>query len=166
LVSTTGKTLRLGDDANNRQYRSILSFQTSEIPDYATITSIKLNIKTRSIIGDAGNPLNIFKGFMVDIKSGLFGSTPLQAADFQRAADETLGPINITGTAKYGYSIVLTPLKDSINKFATNGGLTQIRLRFRLDDNNDQIANQILFYSGNAATHANRPGLLITYTVP
>ena len=53
-----------------------------------------------------------------------------------------------------------------INKLATNGGVTQLRLRFKLDDNNNAIANFISFYSGNFATTANRPTLIITYHLP
>jgi hypothetical protein len=48
---------------------------------------------------------------------------------------------------------------------ATNGGLTQIRLRFKLDDNNNALANYLSLYSGNALA-ANRPQLVITYYVP
>ncbi len=53
-----------------------------------------------------------------------------------------------------------------INKLATNGGLTQFRLRFKLDDNNNAIANFISFYSGNYVTAAYRPTLIITYHIP
>ena len=67
----------------------------------------------------------------------------------------TLYTINLPNTA-YPY----------INKSATNGGLTQLRLRFKLDDNNNAIANFISFYSGNYATTAYRPTLTITYRLP
>jgi hypothetical protein len=59
----------------------------------------------------------------------------------------------------------LTAGKDYINKLTTLSGLTQIRLRFKLDDNNNTVANYISFYSGNA-TLANRPQLIIEYYVP
>jgi hypothetical protein len=52
-----------------------------------------------------------------------------------------------------------------INKLAAGGGLTQLRLRFKLDDNNNTIANYISFYSGNAPA-ANRPVLTITFHAP
>jgi hypothetical protein len=51
-----------------------------------------------------------------------------------------------------------------INKLATFSGLTQFRLRFKLDDNNNAIANTISFFSGNSAT--NKPILTIQYYVP
>jgi hypothetical protein len=51
------------------------------------------------------------------------------------------------------------------NKTTVSSGLTELRLRFRLDCNNDAVANYILFYSGNAAS-AKRPVLTIIFHVP
>ena len=39
-------------------------------------------------------------------------------------------------------------------------------LRFKLDDNNNAIANYLSLYSGNATLAADRPQLVITYIVP
>jgi hypothetical protein len=161
-INNASGTFILGDSADKKQYRSILSFKTSTIPDNATITSVKLLVKRMEIVGAGGNPLSIFKGFMVDIKDGFFGFLTLQASDFQMAANDTLGPVNGT-LGQEGYHITLTPLKANINKLVTNGGLTQIRLRFKLDDNNNTIANQMIFYSGNATNQADRPQLVIAY---
>jgi hypothetical protein len=61
------------------------------------------------------------------------------------------------------YSINLTGGKVDINQLGTNGGLTQMRLRFNLDDNNNAIANILSLFSGNAAA-GSRPQLVITYT--
>ena len=47
----------------------------------------------------------------------------------------------------------------AINKY----GYTQIRLRFSLDDNNDDNDDFIKFYSGDNATPSNRPVLEVTY---
>jgi hypothetical protein len=43
--------------------------------------------------------------------------------------------------------------------------VTQIRLSFKLDDNNNTIANYLKLYSGNAPA-ASRPQLIIEYYVP
>jgi len=59
----------------------------------------------------------------------------------------------------------LINVKGYIKKLSTNNGLTQIRLRFKLDDNNNAIANYLNLLSGNA-TVANRPQLVITYSLP
>ena len=163
-TNSTDETFRLGDDTAKRQYRGILSFQTSELPDNANITSIMLIIKLKNIIG-GGNPFHILQGLIVDIKSGAFEFPALQAVDFQRTANQASGPF----TGKLGttdYHLTLSALQDSVNKLTTDHGLTQMRLRFRLDDNNDTVANQMIFYSGNATNQADRPRLVISYTVP
>jgi len=121
-------------------------------------------VKQQAIVG-GGNPVIIFGGFVFDVKDGFFGSAAaLQAGDFQAAASQSYGP---SAPAPLGgwYSFNLTNAKAFINKLATNSGLTQIRLRFKLDDNNNAIANILSLYSGNAAADS-QPQLVITYIVP
>ena len=163
-LNTAATTLNIGDDAGKRQYRGILSFSTgASLPDNAVITSVTLKVKQQAIIG-GGNPVSLFQGFMVDVKNGFFGTTAtLQTSDFQ-AMGNAYGPFMLAPVGNW-YNINLTGAKASINKLATNSGLTQIRLRFKLDDNNNTIANYLSLYSGNAPA-ANRPQLVITYTLP
>jgi len=59
----------------------------------------------------------------------------------------------------------LTTIKDHINKGSAYSGLTQIRLRFYLDDNNNTTANYLSLYSGNAGA-SYRPQLVIEYYEP
>ena len=157
------KVLYLGDDASNKQYRDILSFSTSGLPDNAIITKVTLKFKKQGVSG-GGNPVIIFKGFMVDIKNGFFGTSALRASDFQAKANKTFGPFNTAITGGW-YSIDLTSSKSYLNMLASNGGLTQIRLRFNLDDNNNYAANILKLYSGNAPA-ASRPQLIVEYYVP
>ena len=91
-------------------------------------------------------------------------ASTLQTGDFQAAASATYGP---SAPAPVGgwYSFNLTNAKAYINKLATCSGLTQIRLRFKLDDNNNALANYLSLYSGNAPA-ASRPQLIIQYYVP
>jgi len=63
------------------------------------------------------------------------------------------------------WALDLTPARAFINKLATRGGVTQLRLRFKLDDNNNTVANYLSLYSGNAPT-ASRPKLILEYYVP
>lgn len=164
MLNSAAKTIRLGDDASKKQYRSILSFKTSPLPDNAIITSVTLRIKKESATG-SGDPLNILQGFMVDIKPGIIGAPSLETSDFQATTNGTYGPFK-PALANSVYSIDLTSGKDKINKLVTGYGLTQIRLRFKLDDNNDAIANTMSLSSGNADSQANRPQLWITYIIP
>ncbi len=156
--------LSLGDNAQKKQYRSILSFNTSSLPDNAVITKVTLKFKKQSVAG-GGNPVTLFQGFMVDIKKGTFGTAPLALADFKATASKTVGPSSPALVSGW-YSLNLTPAKTYINKLAANGGLTQMRLRFKLDDNNNAVANILNLVSGNNATAANRPTLIIEYYVP
>ncbi len=165
-LNATNATFNLGDNAAKKQYRDILSFNTSGLPDTAVITSVTLKIKKSAVVG-GGNPVTMFQGFMLDIKKGFFGSSAaLQISDFQAAASKTgLGPFSPTPSGTL-YTITVPPAAyPYINRLATNGGLTQLRLRFKLDDNNNLIANFISFDSGNAPA-AYRPILTITFHVP
>ena len=164
-LNSTSSIFSLGDDASKKQYRGILSFKTSSIPDNATITAVTLKLKKQNITG-GGNPVSTFLGFMVDVKKGFFGTAgTLQTSDFQATASKIVGPFSPTLSSNT-YTINLANAKTFINKLTTSGGLTQIRLRFKLDDNNNAIANYLSLFSSNTTIAANRPQLVITYTVP
>jgi len=164
-LNSLATTINLGDDTSKKQYRDILSFNTGAgLPDTAVITAITLKVKKQGSSGP-GNPITTFQGFMLDIKKGIFGTKGLlQASDFQATASKSYGPFKPT-LANGWYSFDLTNAKSYFNKLGTSSGLTQIRLRFKLDDNNNTVANMLRLYSGNAPT-ANRPQLIITYYIP
>jgi peptide/nickel transport system substrate-binding protein len=163
-ISATASTLRIGDDAAKKQYRGILSFSTgSSLPDTAVITKVTLKVRKQGIVG-GGNPVTTFQGFMVDIKKGYFGTSALQTADFQTTASKTYGPFKPALSSSW-YNIDLTGGQSYINKLSSSAGLTQIRLRFKLDDNNNTTTNYLSLYSGNAGS-SYRPQLVIEYYVP
>jgi uncharacterized repeat protein (TIGR01451 family) len=162
-INAAATTLRLGDDAAKKQMRAILSFDTSSLPDSAVITKVTLKVKRQSVTGD-GNPVADFQGFMADIRKGPFGTSALQAADFQTAAPKSVGPFS-PAIASGWYEINLTSAKTYVNKLATSSGLTQIRLRFKVDDDDNAIANYLSLFSGDAAA-GSRPQLIVEYYVP
>jgi hypothetical protein len=164
-INSAATTFCLGDDAAKRQYRGILSFSTgASLPDNAVITGVTLKIRQQAIVG-GGNPVTGFGGFIVDIKNGFFGTaSTLQTGDFQAAASKTCGPFNAALVGGW-YSINLAGAGPFVNKLTTNYGLTQIRLRFKLDDNNNAVANILSLYSGNAPA-GSQPQLVVTYYVP
>jgi hypothetical protein len=163
-LNNAANTFFLGDNAQRKQYRSILSFRTKNLPDNAVITRVVLKVRKQGIAG-GGNPVNLFQGFVVDVKLGFFGPVAgLQVNDFRANANGSYGPFK--PALKNGwYTINLTPANALINKLATKGGVTQFRLRFKLDDNNNAAANYLTLFSGNAPA-ASRPQLLIEYHVP
>jgi hypothetical protein len=164
VINSTTATFNLGDDAAKKQYRGLLSFSTGSLPDNAFITRVTLKVRKSTVVG-GGDPVVMFQGFMVDIKNGYFGtSSTFQTTDFQATASKLIGPYNAALVGGW-YSIDLTGAAPFVNKLATGSGLTQMRLRFKLDDNNNALANYLSLYSGNA-TAASRPQLIITYIVP
>jgi hypothetical protein len=158
-VNPTAVTFLLGDNAKNRQYRSILSFNTAALPDNAVVIKAVLKIKRHSLVGT--NPFTTHGKIAVDIRKGAFSNNPaLQVTDFQAPASKpAVGLIANNPTAAGWYSVDLKAIA-SVNRT----GITQLRLRFQTDDDNDAVADFIRFYSGNAIA-ANWPLLVIEYYV-
>jgi hypothetical protein len=161
-INASSTTFFLGDDAADRQYRSILSFNTSGLPDNAVIISATLKIKGAGVVGT--NPFTTHGSIMGDVRIGVFGtSASLQAADFQALSSRD-----------NAFSIANNPVsgwysgKSAVNAlgFINRTGRTQIRLRFQLDDNDDRAADYMKFYSSNYSTVASRPLLIIVYYIP
>ncbi|MCZ2127321.1 MAG: trypsin-like serine protease [Anaerolineales bacterium] len=161
VLNSTDTTILIGDNAQNKQYRAILSFDTSGLPDNAIITSITLRVKSYGITG-GGNPVNIFKGFKVDMATtaGLFSAANLEKTDFQTKG-KTLKPTFKPKIDSGWYSLDISKGKTQVNLT----GLTQIRLRFKLDDNNNLIKNFLSIYSGDASS-GDRPQLIVEYYLP
>jgi hypothetical protein len=167
-INNLSTTFRVGDDASNRQYRSILSFDVSSLPADAVITKVTLKI---TYLGKTGtNPFTTHKRLQVDLKAGVFSTTNvLQKADFQAAA--TLNAAGFVGktpvsTGPNVHAAVLT--QTALNKLNAAVGLTQmqLRLRFQMDDNDDFGADFLKFYSGDATDINAQPVLIIEYYIP
>jgi hypothetical protein len=158
--NSTGLALVVGDDASNKQYRSILSFGTGSLPDNARILSVQLRLKFQRIVGT--DPFTTHGNLTVDLNKRPFsGSSVLQKTDFEAAAGMPDAFV-IPNTPVAGwYSVTWNSSNFS---FIELTGVTQLRLRFVTDDNDDLSADYIAFVSGNATS--NRPQLIITYSLP
>jgi plastocyanin len=159
-LNAAATTIQLGDDAANRQYKVILSFDTKSLPDGATIKSALLKIK-QSGVPVGSNPFNVLGSLWADIRQGPFGTAVLQLGDFNTPASATkVGAFNkIPANGWYTDTLTAAGL-GKVNKL----GLTQLRLYFATDDNNNHRADYMKFFSGNNTI--NKPVLVITYTVP
>jgi len=161
IKNSSSKVFYVGDDAYNRQYRGILSFNTNGIPDNPVITSVKLKVKKAGLVGR--NPFSTHKGLRVDIRKSKFGTSPkLQISDFQAKASKNLvGKFSSKAVSKWYTANLGSAAYTCINKTST----TQFRLRFYKDDNNDFGADYFKFYSGNVGL-SSRPQLIVEYYVP
>ena len=161
-LNAGANTFTLGDNGVDKQYRSILHFNTGTgigaLPQNAVITSATLRIKQQSITGT--NPFTTHVPLSVDIRMPYFGtSASLVAGDFQAAAGQP-GVATFNSTPISGwYTATLTSGLSHINL----NGSTQFRLAFTLGDNDDMSVDTILFSSGNHGTAANRPQLVVEY---
>jgi hypothetical protein len=153
--------IRVGDTNVDEQYRSIVSFDTSSIPDTATITAATIRLVRASLSGTS--PFTTHTSCVADISTGGFGGAAAFAiADFQAAATAasvaTLSAPAPNGSASTG--TLSATGRGAISKTAR----TQFRLYCTKDDNDDLGFDYIGFYPGENATNANKPQLTLTYT--
>jgi carboxypeptidase T len=160
-TASTTSALRLGDNNQDRQYRTVVSFDTSSIPDGATIVSVTLRLLRGSLTGT--NPFTTHGTCWVDVQngSGFSGSTTLQNGDFQAAAT-AVHAATLSNAASNG--IWSTGNLNAAGLAAVNKtGTTQLRVSFNLDDNDDTGNDYLGYYSGENGTAGNRPQLVVTY---
>jgi hypothetical protein len=159
-LNASATTLRLGDNARDRQSRAILHFDTSALPDDAVITNVTLKIKKQGLAGT--DPFTILGGLTVDMRRPSFGALALALTDFQASAPRVaVSTFGATPVANW-YSAILNA---SGRSYVNKTGTTQFRLRFATDDNDNAIADFVNFFSGNAAA-GSRPQLIVEYKVP
>ena len=165
-MDASDNIFRLGDEKGNKQYRAILSFNTAGLPDNAVVTKATLKIKVSGALVGNNNPFAWGQGLKSDVCKGSFGGNALQLSDFNffNATNCKLlaGTFGNTPTAGW-YSVnIVNAAWNKINKT----GLTQFRLRFAKDDNDDGAADYWRFFSGNHTTASFKPTFLIEYYVP
>lgn len=161
-TDSTGFALRVGDDDSRKQYKAVLSFDTSSLPDSVTISSATLRIYVGATSGTS--PFDWPATCQVDVKTGTFGTQALQLSDFSNLTapatatqvasltrQDTIGLASIGSLNGAGLS--------AINKT----GLTQFRIYFSVDDDNDSTGDGYGFYSGDHATASLRPALEVTF---
>ncbi len=160
-INSISATFYLGDNAEDRQFRAILDFNTSTLPDDALITGALLKLKKLSVTGT--DPFMTHGNIQVDISKGSFGINALQDTDFQSPAGlDLVGTISNSPTDNW-FSMVLD---ESVVEYINKTGPTQFRLRFQMDDNDDLGADTIKFYSGDTTAVDYRPILQVEYYTP
>ena len=154
------RPIRAGDATQDRQYKAILSFDTSSIPAGATITAVTLRLTRGRLTGS--NPFATFGSGLADVQTGGFnGNTALEAADFQALAT-AVGVATLTDAPSDGS--VSEGVFNAAGLAAINeNGTTQVRIYFTLDDNDDGGNDYMGYYSGDHNNSSNHPELEVTY---
>ncbi len=159
-TASTTSALRAGDATSDRQYKSVVSFDTSAIPDGATVLSATLRLRRGTSSGT--NPFTTHGTCWADVRSGAFsGSTALQTGDFQAAATvvQAASLSNAASNGAWSEGGLNAAGLAAVDKTGT----TQLRIYFNLDDNDDGGNDYLGYYSGNSTTSGNRPQLVVTY---
>ena len=159
-TAANSSALRVGDATSDRQYKSVVSFDTSPIPDGATIVSATLRLRRGTSSGT--NPFTTHGTCRADVRTGAFsGSATLQKGDFQAPATAVQAASLSNAAANGVWS------EGSLNAAGlaaiSKTGTTQLRVYFNLDDNDDGGNDYIGYYSGGTTTAADRPQLVVTY---
>lgn len=165
-INNTAANLRTGDNVDNKQYRIILSFDTTGIPTNAVVVSAVLRLKKASVTGT--DPFTVLNNkCIVDIKNGAGynGNVALEIEDFNAggiaSADVVTAGMSAPGADSWSCGYVNAAGLTKIN----TTGTTQFRVYFSIDDDGLNDDDFISWYSGNNL-NADKPQLLITYEVP
>jgi hypothetical protein len=166
-INASANTLQLGDDAKNRQYKSIVSFNTASLPPTAVIISAALRLDQNTVTGI--NPFSIMGNLWVDIQDGWFGLKPNpEKGDFSAPASAAqVASFNSTPSGGWYTANINAAGISNINRSSVVfKGVTQFRLYFNLASNNNFKADLIRFFSGNYSKVTMRPQLVISYYIP
>ena len=150
--------LRVGDTETNNQYVSIVSFDVSDIPQYAEITQAELTLKLGEIQGsDQGMGITT-----VDSNIGGFSGSPsLETTDLSAFDENTdyLYTASLSSGVAMGEGAVSVGGRALLNK----GHPAQFRIHFQdVSSDSDNTEDYLGYWSGEAEI-GQRPELKMTY---
>ncbi|MBI4058150.1 hypothetical protein HY408_00115, partial [Candidatus Gottesmanbacteria bacterium] len=134
-------------------------FDTSSLPDTATITSVKVKMRRNGLTGT--DPFTTHGNLAMDIIKGTFGGAALESGDFQTPANASDVATFTHPTANGQWAEATVP--SWAFSIVNLTGKTQVRAYFTLDDNDDVSDDYISFASGNHSTTSYRPVLEVVY---
>lgn len=122
----TFSSLAVGLGRDDRDCRAVLHFDTSALPDNASITHAYLKLDQHSTVGEPGSSGGRIQ---VDVKSGQFGaSRTLQANDW--GAKATVEAVAQVDEPRGGGTMRSSEFSEAGRGAIKKAGATQIRLRF------------------------------------
>ncbi len=161
LESTAGS--QIGNKLNTtRHLKTILSFNTSGIPDGAVVTSATIFLTRGKIVGT--DPFDTHGTCFVDLAAGGIDPQGIDTSDFKKAAGDIAKVAVLTKTSRDGQQskgILVEEGLRAINKT----GVTQFRVYLSSATDRDRATDQIIF-QGDDAPNAQHPKLRITYRKP
>ena len=162
-VESRGPTMYVGDDAAKRLMIGILDFDTSTLPDSATVTYATLQVRVKSLNTRYGDPYINLGDMYADITAPYFGnSTALESIDFESFALGFAGAFSPAFKANEWIYLDVDLLALGLIDPTAH---TQFKVYF-FDDNDDDFPQGITFISGNYPTVTYRPTLTVYYDVP
>ncbi|MFW6182509.1 MAG: protein kinase domain-containing protein [Chloroflexota bacterium] len=163
LAVADGAELWLGDGAgNDRQFKAIVSFDTSPLETDAQIESAQLRLQRSS---STGAPYDLGQ-IHVDIAPSLgFSDNPMLQTDDFSTAPALANAAVLDTTAAAGDWAESTLSEEAVSALNRHG-VSQFRLYFTLPNNADGDDDILRFYSGDHEDEDSRPQLIISYSVP
>ncbi|MFO7683686.1 MAG: protein kinase [Chloroflexota bacterium] len=148
-------------DSRSRQIKAFLSFDTSELPDDATILSARIQLRRGDVTGKPETLGEIH--FDIAPANGFARNWALESEDFDAFAAET----NIAALRDFYSAEVLEAVLSEAGSQAINrNGRSQFRLHFTLPNNGDAVEDRLSFFAANATDNSLHPRLIIDYELP
>ena len=150
-------SLRLGDYIGGESYRTILSFDTSTIPATYTIEAVRLEMTRGDAYGQ--NPFGWAGVCNIDIANPSFGTTALEASDWEAEADaEAVATFETDPGVE---NVMISSDFNAAGRANINRtGTTQLKVYFTERTNGDAVKDSLGFYSGEAV-QIKQPKLVI-----
>jgi len=154
--------LRIGDYSGQQSYKSIVSFDTSVLPDDCSIISVTLEVTKGDLYGT--DPFTWGGSCVIDIANPYFGTgADLNSTDWEAVATADSVATFSSLPGPNDVSMISTPFNtqglDNINI----NGLTQLKVHFTNLTNGDSKFDFIGLYSGDCLNYKYRPKLIVTY---
>ena len=153
--------IRAGDQGLDRQFKSVVSFDTSSIPDGATVTFAQLQLKVAAITGTSPYSWPGSPTCTVDIRNGGFGgNVALASGDFEAAASAAnvvTGGMPNVAVGSWSNGTLTSTGYAQVNQT----GKTQLRVQFTTGDNDNGAPDHVGWYSSETA--GSEPKFVVRY---
>ncbi|MDB9961328.1 T9SS type A sorting domain-containing protein [Oceanihabitans sp.] len=145
-ITSSADQIRIGDDGAGNNYKGVLNFDSSAIPDDATVDRASIYLLRND--ANASNPFTsgALGSAQIDVKNGSFGTINIENSDYSETADASdVGCFHGSVSAN-DYALRIDLNSAGMAAINTTGN-TQFRISF---SNTDANADYIDFNTGDA----------------